>query len=121
MSSCTTKRWGMTIVPPLLVSVRSSGNLAKDAVPAVGRVGADLWLPLAEIGSLLPGRTVDDFGGIDLVNRQIARHRRNRRVIEAIARAGSDAGNLQDRRHVIFVIDTVELRFEVLRKDRKST
>src|SRR6266851_10280287 len=110
MSSCTTKMWVMTIVPPL----SGSGDLLKDRVLAIGRVRPDLGLPLAEVGSLLPGRAVDDLGRIDLVDRQVARHRRDRRMLEPIARAGADPGDLEDRRHVILVIDAVEIGFEVL-------
>src|ERR1700737_1771273 len=107
MSSCTTKAWVMTVAPPR----SGSGDLAEDAVLAVGRVRPDLGLPLAEVGSLLPGGAGDDFGGGDLIDREITGHRRDRRMIEPIARAGADPGDLEDRRHVILVIDGVEFGF----------
>src|SRR6267378_2098496 len=97
MSSCTTKAWVMTVAPPW----SRSGDLAEDAVLAVGRVRPDLGLPLAEVGSLLPGRAVDDLGGVDLVDRQVTRHCGDRRVVEPIARARADPGDFEDRRHVI--------------------
>src|SRR6516162_3996231 len=111
MSSCTTKTWGMMIHP----TRAGSGDLAEDAVLAVRRVRPDLGFPFAEIGGLLPGRAVDDLGSVDLVDRQIARHRRDRRIFEPITGAGADPGDLEDRRHVILVIDAVEFRFEMLR------
>src|SRR6516162_4412555 len=111
MSSCTTKMWGMVMVLPR----GRSGDLAEDAVLAVCRVRPDLGLPFAEIRGLLPGRALDDLGPVDLVDRQIARHRRDRRIFEAIARAGPHSGDLEDRRHMILVIDAVEFRLKVLR------
>src|SRR5438132_14281362 len=104
MSSCTTKAWVMTVAPPW----SGSGDLAEDRVLAIGRVRPDLGLPFAEIGGFLPGRAVDDLGGVDLVDRQIARHRRDRRMVEPVARARPHAGDLEDRRHVILVIDAGE-------------
>src|SRR5262249_54043724 len=79
------------------------------------RVRPNLGLPLAEVRRLLPGRTVDDLGGVDLVDRQISRHRRDRRMLEPIARAGPHPGYLEDRRYMILVIDAVEFRLEMLR------
>src|SRR5271165_4347048 len=111
MSSCTTKMWVKMFVPPRA----ASRDFAEYAVLPVCRMRPDLRLPLAEIGGLLPGRAVDDLGRVDLVDRQIARHRRDRRMLEPIARAGPHAGDLEDRRHVILVIDAVEFRFEMLR------
>src|SRR5882724_13170763 len=111
MSSCTTKAWVMTVAPPW----SGSGDLAEDAVLAVGRVRPDLGLPLAEVGGLLPGWAVDDLGGVDLVDRQIAGHCGDRRMVEPIARAGAHPGDLEDRRHVILVIDAIEFRFEMQR------
>src|SRR6516164_8980292 len=111
MSSCTTKMWVTTIVPPWA----GSSNLAEDAMLPVCRVRPDLGLPFSEVGRFLPGRAVDDLGPIDLVDRQISRHRRNRRMFEPIARARADPGDLEDGRHVVLVKDGFKSRLEVLR------
>src|SRR5215831_6066835 len=103
MSSCTAKMWGISGDPP------------ENAVLPVCRVRPDLRLPLAEIGGFRPGGAVDDFSGISLVDRQVARHTRDGRMFEPIARAGSDARDLEDRRDVVLVVDAVEFGLEMLR------
>ena len=91
---------------------RGSGGPLEYAVPAVCRVRPDLRLPFARIGGFGPGRAVDHRGIVDLVDRQIARDAGHRRMVEPIARAGPHARHLEDRRHVILVVDAVELGFE---------
>src|SRR5215472_18872450 len=86
MSSWTTKMWGI------------SGDPAEDAVLAIGRVRPDFGLPLAEIGGFRPGGAVDDFGGVGLVDREVARHSGYGRVLEPVARTGPDARDFEDRR-----------------------
>src|SRR5262245_48294933 len=103
MSNCTTKMWGM------------SGDPLEDTVLAVGRMRPNLGLPVAEIGGLLPGRAIDHLSRVTLVDREIPRHGGYGRMLQPVANAGSDAGNLEDGRDVLLVIDPIEIRLEVLR------
>src|SRR5215813_13405612 len=93
-------------------SFSGSGDLAEDAVLAVCRVRPDLWYPLAEIVALLAGRAIVALGRVNLTNRQLARHFRDRRMFEPVDCARTDPVALHDRRYVVRIIDAVEARFE---------
>src|SRR5215813_9873596 len=103
MSNCTTKMWGI------------SGDPLEDAVLAVGGVRPDLGLPVAEVGGFLPSRAVDHLGRVAFIDRKIARHGRHGRMLQPVASAGPDAGNLEDGRDVFLVVNPIEIGLEMLR------
>src|SRR5215471_15294999 len=61
-----------------------SGDAFEDAVVTAGQERADLARPVAIGASFLPRRALHDFGRVELVDRQILLHARNRRVLEPV-------------------------------------
>src|SRR5208337_5215558 len=86
-----------------------SGDAFKDAVMASGREWADLRRPVAKGAGLLPGRTLQHVGRVDVVDREVPLHTGNGRVLEPIACGRAHAGHLREHRKVLGVIDAVEL------------
>src|SRR5579863_5298635 len=93
----------------LFMFLGSSAYLAHHGVRPVGGVRPDLRCPVADLGCLQPSWAFHGIGGIHLVQREVACHAVLVGLFQHIARAATDARNLQDLRHVLSVVDTVEV------------
>src|SRR5262249_36159763 len=86
-----------------------SGDALEDGVMTAGGKRPDLGGPVAIGSSLRPGGALQYIGRVEFVDRQVALHVRNRRMLEPGASRRTHAGHRRQHRKMLGVVGAVEL------------